>query len=302
MQAAIGGTVLTRDLVSADGTMVASRGKVVDLALLRDVAGAASLHQVQRPLHGTPVAEAVLDALEAPQLAHFCAGPMRGKLADAIADVRFPSPIWTELEAMAEEDRVRYQHAVWTCVVTARMFAAALGDAPGLQRLVGGALVHDLGMRHVASRLRWKRDHLSRSEVFALEDHPLFGALLLARFLGDVPAVQFALLHHARAGRGYPKVAGQPLRGLDVVSVASAFAAMVAPRPYRGMPFNARGAGDQLIEEAVAGRFDARAVRLLIHCLRGGKGPLTDIKLPRRSTGFRPTDNHHGLASLAATG
>ena len=55
------------------------------------------------------------------------------------------------------------------------------------------------------------------------------------------------------------------------------------------------GAADQLFEEAQNGCFDARAVRLLVHCLRGGRGRLSEIMLARRATGFRPPDNRHGI-------
>jgi HD-GYP domain-containing protein (c-di-GMP phosphodiesterase class II) len=151
-------------------------------------------------------------------------------------------------------------------------------------------------MRHSALRLRFKREHLTPSEAMSLEDHPLLGALLLASALGDAPAVHAALLHHARAGFGYPRVQGKPpLRGLDLVAVASAFAALIAPRAYRANAFNARGAIDQLLEEAGAGHFDARAVRLLIHCLRGGNGTAGELVLPRKPTGFRPPVNNHGV-------
>jgi len=115
--------------------------------------------------------------------------------------------------------------------------------------------------------------------------------------LGDAPAVHFALLHHTRAGFGYPRVQAEPpLRGLDLVSVASAFAALVSPRSFRLTPFSPRGAVDQLTDEARAGHFDPRAVRLLVHCLRGANGPLDDLRLPRKPTGFRPPLNFHGLS------
>src|SRR5437764_1418779 len=95
-------------------------------------------------------------------------------------------------------------------------------------------------LRHVSSLApRGPREHLSRSEALALEDHPLVGALLLASVLGDAPAVHFALLHHTRAGRGYPRVQGTPpLRGLDLVTVASAFSALIAPRSFREQAFS----------------------------------------------------------------
>src|SRR2546428_11937732 len=161
--------------------------------------------------------------------------------------------------------------------------------APGLSRLVGGALTHDIGMRHSAVRLRSKREHLTPPEALSLEDHPLLGALLLTSVLGDAPAVHAALLHRARAGFGYPRVQGRlPLRGLDLVAVASSFAALIAPRPYRAQAYNARGAIDQLLEEAAASHFDPRAVRLLIHCLRGGNGTAAGLPLPRRAARVPP--------------
>jgi HD-GYP domain-containing protein (c-di-GMP phosphodiesterase class II) len=297
MDLSLSGTVLTRDLFSADGRLVASRGEIVDLGRLKDSAAKAPRGQREKPLFETTCAEAVLEAFEAPALQHLVGNePNRALVADVLSDLRFPQQIWDELEALRRDDPARYQHAIWTALVSARLFRTALGMAPGLSRLVGGALTHDIGMRHSALRLRFKREHLTPSEAMSLEDHPLLGALLLASALGDAPAVHAALLHHARAGFGYPRVQGtSPLRGLDLVAVASAFAALVAPRAYRAQAFNARGAIDQLLEEAGAGHFDARAVRLLIHCLRGGNGTAGALVLPRKPTGFRPPVNNHGV-------
>jgi HD-GYP domain-containing protein (c-di-GMP phosphodiesterase class II) len=297
MDFGLSGTILTKDVLAADGRLVASRGEIIDLPYLRDLAARAPQGLRERPLFETETAQEVLEAFDAPALQYLVGSePTRALAADALSEVRFPQPIWDELEALHREDGPRYQHAIWTGIIAARLFRAAMGTAPALARLVGGALTHDIGMRLTALRLRFKRDHLTRAEALALEDHPLLGALVLASVLGDAPAVHFALLHHTRAGFGYPRMSGKlPLRGLDILSVASAFAALIAPRSFRAQPYNARGAVDQLVEEAAAGHFDQRAVRLLIHCLRGAKGSLADLQLPRKPTGFRPPANHHGL-------
>ena len=298
MDFSLSGTVLTRDLVAADGRVVAAKGEIVDLSRLKDAALKAPREPRDRPLFETGCAESVLEAFESPPL-QFVVGTegLRAAAADVLSNVRFPEPVWDEMEALKREDTPRYQHAIWTSVVSARLFRTALGTAPGLARLVGGALVHDVGMRHAGARLRFKRDHLTASEAQTLEDHPLLGALLLASVLGDAPAVHFALLHHTPAGLGYPRgTQGKPpLRGLDLVSVSSAFAALIGQRTYRTQAFNARGAIDQLLEESAAGRFDPRAVYLLIHCLRGGNGASAELVLPRKPTGFRPPVNHHGV-------
>lgn len=293
-----GGTVLTKDLLAADGRLIASRGEIVDIAAVKDLAARARpLESRERPLFETAHADAVLEAFESAALKDLVGSEsFRALAADVLAEVRFPQSVWDELEAMRSDDKARYQHAIFTGVTAARLFRAALGTAPGLARLVGGALVHDIGMRHALPRLRHKREHLTRAEALALEDHPLLGALILASVLGDAPAVHFALLHHTRAGFGYPRVKAEPpLRGLDLIAVASAFAALVAPRPFRMTPFNPRGAVDQLLEEAQAGHFDERAVRLLIHCMRGARGSIAELQLPKKATGFRPQVNNHGL-------
>lgn len=296
------GSVLARSLVAADGRVIADAGVAVDLELLRKVGARAPSPIRQRPLHETAMASAVLDAFEAPELTHLVgSSEARAEAANTVAEVRFPDAIWEELDLLRTEDPSRFTHALWSALVAARLFRAAMGDAPALSRMVGGALVHDVGMRYAAPRLRWKREHLTAAEAAALEDHPLYGAIILASAMGDAPAVHFALLHHTRAGHGYPRVRSTaPLRGLEVIAVASAFAAMVAPRPFRPQPFNPRGAADQLLEEAKAGHFDDRAVRLLIHCLRGARGTLQELQLPVRATGFRPARNQHGVRRAAA--
>ncbi|HEY2029191.1 MAG TPA: phosphohydrolase [Myxococcales bacterium] len=293
----LSGTVLSKDLFAADGRLVAGRGEIVDLECLRHVSSLAPRGLRERPLFETSLAEPVLEAFDAEPLEHLVGiAERRKQVADVMADVRFPQQVWDEVEALRKDDAVRFQHAVWTAIVSARLFRMALGAAPGLSKLVGGALTHDLGMRVAGSRLRHKREHLSRSEALAIEDHPLVGALLLASVLGDAPAVHFALLHHTRAGRGYPRVQGTPpLRGLDLVTVASAFSALIAPRSFREQPFSPRGAIDQLSEDAEAGHFDARAVKLLIHCMRGGAGTVSAVQLPKQLTGFRPPKNCHGV-------
>jgi HD-GYP domain-containing protein (c-di-GMP phosphodiesterase class II) len=297
MEFSLSGTVLSKDLIAADGRLVAGRGEIVDLECLRHVSSLAPRGLRERPLFETSLAEPVLEAFEAEPLKNLVGeDPRRSQVAEVLAEVRFPQQIWDEVEALRKEDPVRFQHAVWTSIVSARLFHLALGTAPGLSKLIGGALTHDLGMRVAGSRLRYKKDHLSRAEAIALEDHPLVGALLLASVLGDAPAVHFALLHHTRAGRGYPRVQGTPpLRGLDLVTVASAFSALIAPRAFRESAYSPRGAIDQLSEDAAASHFDSRAVKLLIHCMRGGRGTVSSVQLPKQMTGFRPPENHHGV-------
>jgi hypothetical protein len=68
MDFSLSGTVLTRDLFSADGRLVASRGEIVDLGRLKEVAASAPRNVRERPLFETPCAQAILEAFEAAPL------------------------------------------------------------------------------------------------------------------------------------------------------------------------------------------------------------------------------------------
>ena len=295
MQPLLSGTILARDLVSADRRLIAPRGHLVDGEFLKEVAARAPRGLPEVPLFETPIGASVLQAFDHRVLEHVIRGESdRAVATDVLAEVRFPQPVWDELQALRNDDGRRYQHAVSTAVIAARLSAMALGTRTGLGRLVGGALTHDLGMRHTPVRLRFRRGHLVPVEAQALKDHTILGALLLASVLGDAPAVRFALLHHDPAGFAYGR-SDRPLRDIDLVSAASAFAAMIAPRSYREA-FSARGAVDQLVADAMAGRFDLRAIRVLIRCLRGAE-PKAPLQFPSKPTGLRPTVNHHGVSA-----
>src|SRR5207237_49353 len=58
-QFALAGTVLTRDLVAADGKLVASRGEIVDLAYLKETAARAPRDPRVRALPDTPASDDV---------------------------------------------------------------------------------------------------------------------------------------------------------------------------------------------------------------------------------------------------
>jgi HD-GYP domain-containing protein (c-di-GMP phosphodiesterase class II) len=194
---------------------------------------------------------------------------------------------------MKASDPVRYRHAVITTAVTARMLIAAVGDAPAMGELLAAALLHDLGMRHVSFHLLRNADPLDAAEVEDVAMHPLLGAWHLAGALGRHPAVEAALSHHWRSGRGYPTLPRAPTRAVEVVAVASAFAALTQSRPFRAAPYDARGAVDVIVAEANTGQRDVDTVRLLVHALRGARGEVRDVRFARARLGHAPPVNRH---------
>jgi HD-GYP domain-containing protein (c-di-GMP phosphodiesterase class II) len=171
------------------------------------------------------------------------------------------------------------------------MLLAAVGDAPALPDLAAAALLHDLGMRHVAPDPG--SAPLSPAEVLEVAGHPLLGAFHLASVLGPHPAVDAAMGHHWRRGTGYPRLPAAPPKSVEVIAVASAFAALTQPRTFRSAAFDARAATDVLVGDAEAGEADLESVQLLVHVLRGAQGELHAIRFGRERLGHVPEDNRY---------
>jgi HD-GYP domain-containing protein (c-di-GMP phosphodiesterase class II) len=290
---------LARDLMDCRGTVLAPAGTRISVAGLRETA-ARAVPQPMRPLHATPVAEDLRLPLAAPVYRHLFRGEAQDGVARALLATELTDALWDELRTMRAADPARYWHALATAAVTARMLLAAVGFEAGIGKVVAAALVHDVGMRHVSPHLARNGDLLSLGEMEEVAAHPLLGAWHLALLLGDHPAVEVALAHHWANGAGYPRLAAPPSRSVEVVSVASAFAALTQPRAFRSAPYDARGAADVLIAEAASRRVDAEAVRVLVHALRNGRGDLRDVRFGRERIGHAPAVNRHTRIRLEA--
>lgn len=289
---------LTRDLVDCRGVVLGHKGLVVSPESI-DEAAAATRPGPRRVLSETPVAEDLHLPMSEPVWRHLFRGPgVQAAVARGLLAIALPEALYAELLALKAADPGRYRHSLATAAVAARVLQAAVGDARSLPDLCAAALLHDLGMRHLPPRLVRSTDVLRPEEASEVAAHPLLGALHLARVLGPHPAVEAALSHHWRAGQGYPRLPRPPSRSMEVVAVASAFAALTQPRPFRSEPFDARGAVDLLVAESSAGQADPTSVKLLVHALRGADGEARLVVFGRERHGHAPVVNRH--SSIAA--
>lgn len=290
---------LAQDLVDCRGKILGRKGSVISAEVIAEAAGSAP--QVpRRLLSETFVAEDLHMPLAESPYRHLFRGPgVQGTVARAVLSVRLPSGLYDELLALKFSDPGRYRHSLCTAVVSVRMLTAAVGEARALPDMAAAALLHDLGMRHVAGRLSRNTDPLDKGEEREIAAHPLLGAYHLATVLGAHPAVDAALAHHWRAGQGYPRLSAPPSRSIEVVGVASAFAALTQPRPFRSEPFDPRGAADLLIAEAAAGHADQSSVKLLVHALRGAQGEVRKVRFGRERQGHAPVVNRYTPIAMA---
>ncbi len=122
----------------------------------------------------------------------------------------------------------------------ARHTAAALGlSLDRVDRIHAAGVLHDLGKLGIADAILHKPGKLDAAEWKEIQRHPEVGARILEHSgLKDI--ARWVRAHHERLdGKGYPKgLAGEeiPIEA-RILSVADAYEAMIADRPYRaGMP------------------------------------------------------------------
>jgi putative nucleotidyltransferase with HDIG domain len=112
---------------------------------------------------------------------------------------------------------------------------AGVSDADR-QRVRIGAFLHDLGKVGVPSDLLLREGALSASERRIVQQHPVIGERLV-KPLGLNASLVHAIRHHHEwwDGRGYPdRLAGEAIPyAARIVSIADAYDAMTADRPYR---------------------------------------------------------------------
>ncbi len=290
---------LKRDLVDAGGRLLARRGAVLSLGAVLEAAQRTAPPPRVEPLSATALAAGVRAQLDAPVYrALFRDRPMKERVERTILAARLPASLTGELAERERSDPARQRHGVATAAIAVRMLLGAVGERPGLADLAAAGLLHDLGMRHIPPHLAGNDDALDPAEIAEVASHPLLGGWHLALQLGPHPAVDAALWHHWRNGKGYPSLARPPTRMVEVVSVASAFAALTQARAFRAGVYDARGAVDLLIEEGALDRFDLVTVKLLVHALRGGKGEVREVKFGRPRLGNSPKASSHTVIQL----
>ncbi|HTP50159.1 MAG TPA: HD domain-containing phosphohydrolase [Anaeromyxobacteraceae bacterium] len=291
---------LRRDLVDCHGHVLARQGAVISIESIAEAAAAAR----PGPLHSlatTFVADDLNPPLDEHGYRHLFRSPeVRAQVVRVLLSVRLPQALYDELLAMKAADPIRYRHAVATAAVATRMLTVAVSESRLVPEIAAAALLHDMGMRHLPARLVRGPEPLQGRETVEVAEHPLLGAWHLARILGPHTAVDAALCHHWRNGQGYPDLGRRPSRTLEVVAVASAFAALTQERSYRSDPFDTRSAADVLIHEAATERMDASAVKLLVHALRGGGGEAGPLRFAKARYSSGPTVNHHTAIAAPA--
>ena len=112
-----------------------------------------------------------------------------------------------------------------------------ISDQALLEEVAVGALLHDVGMRHVPAVLFQKETPLSQREQDLIRRHPQAGYEELCKVPDlTVGQLMMAYQHHERIdGSGYPvRVTGDEIHWMaKLCSVVDAFNTMTCPQPHR---------------------------------------------------------------------
>ncbi len=136
-----------------------------------------------------------------------------------------------------------------------------------VERVHAAGVLHDLGKLGIADAILHKPGALDDGEWREMRRHPEVGARILEHAgMRDIAA--WVRAHHERIdGRGYPSgVSGQAISlEARILSVADAYEAMIADRPYR--PGMAPGAAREELRQCAGTQFDPRVVTAFLRAL-----------------------------------
>jgi putative nucleotidyltransferase with HDIG domain len=137
-------------------------------------------------------------------------------------------------------------------------------DELSLVHLHWGTLLHDIGKLAVSTEVLLKPAGLSLAEYETICEHPVIGAQLLSDKLPE-EVLDIVRCHHERYdGEGYPnRIAGKSIPMLaKICSVADAFEAMTADKPYR-KALNIQQAADELFWNSGT-QFDPAVIEIFL--------------------------------------
>jgi HD-GYP domain-containing protein (c-di-GMP phosphodiesterase class II) len=131
-------------------------------------------------------------------------------------------------------------------------------------------LVHDVGKAHVTGEILEAARTLTEAEWVMMQSHSRAGEEIVSAIKPLRNLAPVVRSHHERLdGRGYPDglVGSQIALATRIVSVADAFNAMIARRPYR-LPLSPESALERLAENR-GRQFDPVVVEAMVSVIRG---------------------------------
>jgi len=167
-------------------------------------------------------------------------------------------------------DGYLFPHAVNVSMLSMQIGAALDYDRKQVTEIGMASLLQDLGMSLVPDELRRAPRTLDAIEMLDVQKHTYRSAYLLGHFRGlpVIPTFVAMQCHERNDGTGYPRRRQRGLihRFARIVAVADVYDSLISTRPWRDAlhPYDAI---EKLLRWSHSGRYDADAVRGLLHSL-----------------------------------
>lgn len=151
--------------------------------------------------------------------------------------LNFDSDILLNLITLKEEDDYLFTHSVNVSFLS-MMMGITLNLSDKELRILGtGALLHDIGLLDIPTKIRNSQNSLNDEETRLLRQHPSLGATKLMDYDElDVESINIIYQHHERCdGSGYPEklMGAQISKMAKIVAIADSYEAMTHDRAYR---------------------------------------------------------------------
>lgn len=164
-----------------------------------------------------------------------------------------------------DQEQIHTERVALYCEKIAR--AMKLTEAE-IEIVKTAGILHDIGKIMVPASLLNKPGRLSEEEFALIRKHPETSCIILREVEEYSPLAEIVLYHHERwDGRGYPyKLQGEQIPLISrIISVADAYEAMTADRPYQKRKSKEQAL--QEIEDNAGRQFDPYIARLFIRLI-----------------------------------
>jgi putative nucleotidyltransferase with HDIG domain len=139
-------------------------------------------------------------------------------------------------DTVDKRDQYTYQHSQRVAKLAGEVAARLNLPAKEIDLIISAARVHDLGKISTDNRILYKQASLTEEERRLINDHPVAGSELAAKFSMYRKGCEYIRHHHERwDGKGYPDgLAAEAIpKGARIIAVADSYDAMTSDRPYR---------------------------------------------------------------------
>lgn len=147
-----------------------------------------------------------------------------------------------ELDDLRTNDDYTYEHCLAVSILTTLVCNKMNIDTAQKQKIVMGAMIHDIGKIIIPKDILNKPTSLSKEEYEMIKSHAQIGYKMIKDHSQLSPITKLAVLcHHEREdGSGYPLGKGEELHiGTKIVAACDLYHALISDRCYRkGLPIH----------------------------------------------------------------